>query len=159
MKKSLRRVTSRSLKLQRDFLSSTHSLFALRKGIQILECDKILLVESGILGFGIRNTARNPTNDWNPESKFHWQRLKPSTLNPESPAWNPESKTVLDSVAWGDFLFNVGELLGSLILNKLTQLYKEKQAVRRRGNQVMYQTNILLLPFFNEILTGWSVME
>ena len=118
-------MTSRSLKLQRDFLSSTHSLFALRKGIQILECDKILLVESGILGFGIRNTARNPTNDW-----------------------NPESKTVLDSVAWGDSLFNVGELLGSLILNKLTQVYKEKQAVRRRGNQAMYQTNTLFAAFF-----------
>ena len=116
-------------------------------------------MESGILGFGIRNTARNPTNDWNPESKFHWQRLKSSTLDPESTAWNPESKTVLDSVAWGDSLFNVGELLGSLIVNKLTQVYKEKQAVRRRGNQAMYQTNILFAAFFNEILTGWSVME
>ena len=33
-----------------------------------------LPVESGILGSGIRKTAqevRNPTNDWNPESKFH----------------------------------------------------------------------------------------
>ena len=43
----------------------------------------------GILGFGIRNTAlgiRNPTNDWNPESKFHWQRLESSTCNPESTA-------------------------------------------------------------------------
>ena len=31
-------------------------------------------VESGILGFGIRNTAQgipNPTNDWNPEFKLH----------------------------------------------------------------------------------------
>ena len=31
-------------------------------------------VESEILGFGILNTAqgiRNPTNDWNPESKFY----------------------------------------------------------------------------------------
>ena len=33
-----------------------------------LEFGKVLLVESGILGFGIRNSAqgiRNPTNDWN----------------------------------------------------------------------------------------------
>ena len=33
-----------------------------------------MLVEYGILGFGIRNTAQgiqNPTNDWNPEFKFH----------------------------------------------------------------------------------------
>ena len=34
---------------------------------------KIFLVESEILGFGIGNSAqgiRNPTNDWNPNSKF-----------------------------------------------------------------------------------------
>ena len=44
------------------------------KGLRILKSGKILLMESGILGFGIRNTAqgfRNPTNDWNPEPKFH----------------------------------------------------------------------------------------
>ena len=54
---------------------------------------KILLVESGILGFGIRN----PTNNWNPEFNFHWHGLESSTWNPESMAWNPESKTTLDS--------------------------------------------------------------
>ena len=35
---------------------------------------EILLVESEILGLGIRNTTqgiRNPTKDWNPESKFY----------------------------------------------------------------------------------------
>ena len=55
--------------------------------------------------FVIRNTAqrfRIPTNDRNLESKFHWQRLESSTWNPESTAWNLESKTVLDSLAWGD---------------------------------------------------------
>ena len=34
-----------------------------------MESVKFLLVESGILSFGIRNTAqgiRNPTKDWNP---------------------------------------------------------------------------------------------
>ena len=43
--------------------------------------------KSGILGFGIRNTAqgiRNPINDWNPISK------------------NPESKDILDSLVWSD---------------------------------------------------------
>ena len=43
--------------------------------------------ESGILGFGIRNTAqgiRNPTNDWNPESNFYCEILESSTWNPES---------------------------------------------------------------------------
>ena len=44
------------------------------KGIQIPESEKVLLVKSGILGFGIWNTAQgigNPSKDWNPESKFH----------------------------------------------------------------------------------------
>ena len=43
------------------------------EGIRILQSGKLLLVESGILGFGIRDTAariRNFTSDWNPESKF-----------------------------------------------------------------------------------------
>ena len=34
------------------------------------------------LGFGVRNTAqgiRNPSKDWNAESKFHRQRLESST--------------------------------------------------------------------------------
>ena len=38
------------------------------------ESRNFLPVKSGILGFGIGNTPqgiRNPTNDWNPESKFH----------------------------------------------------------------------------------------
>ena len=48
---------------------------------------KILLVESEIL-FGIRNTVqgiRNPTNDWNPESQFHWRRIR----DPWSGSQNP----------------------------------------------------------------------
>ena len=43
-------------------------------GIPIPEWGKFLPLESGVLGFGIRNTAqeiRNPTNDWNPESAFY----------------------------------------------------------------------------------------
>ena len=38
--------------------------------------------------FGILNPL-----SWNPES---------STRNPESTGWNPESKTVMDSLTWGD---------------------------------------------------------
>ena len=44
------------------------------EGIQIPQSWKFLLVESGILGLGVRNTAvgiRNPNDSWNPESKFH----------------------------------------------------------------------------------------
>ena len=38
----------------------------------------------------------NPALFWNPES---------SARNQESTAWNPESKTVLDSLTWGDLGF------------------------------------------------------
>ena len=53
---------------------STVSGLALNRGIQILESEKFLHVESGIVGIEIWNIAqgiRNQTNDWNPESKFH----------------------------------------------------------------------------------------
>ena len=77
-------------------LTSTH----------VRESGTFLLLESGILGFGIQNTAqgtRNPTNDWNQEYSLHCQRLESSVCNLESAAWNPESKTYfLDSPAWGD---------------------------------------------------------
>ena len=50
----------------------------------------IQLKESGpLLKIGIQNP--NFTNS-----------LESSTGNPEFRAWNPESKTVLDSVTWGD---------------------------------------------------------
>ena len=44
------------------------------------ESGKILLVESGILDSGIRNTAqviRNPIIDWNSKTKSHWQGMNP----------------------------------------------------------------------------------
>ena len=43
-------------------------------GFQIPKSGKILLVESGILCFGIHNTVkgiRNLTNYWSPQSKFY----------------------------------------------------------------------------------------
>ena len=72
---------------------------------QVRESGNILHVESGILGFGTQNTAqriRNPSSDWNPESKFHLQRLESSTWNTEFVALNLESKTVLDSLTCGE---------------------------------------------------------
>ena len=53
---------------------------------------------------------QNPTDDWNPESKFHRQKLESSTWNPESAAWNPKSKTVLDSHIWGEIDVFVADL-------------------------------------------------
>ena len=68
------------------------------KGLRISESRRILLVESGI-----RNAAqwiRNPTNDWNPESKFHWLKLESSISNPDSTTSNPEFKTSLEFLTW-----------------------------------------------------------
>ena len=70
-----------------------------------LESGNILLMESEIGGFGIQNTAQgiwNPTTDWNSESKFYWQIPESGTWNLESTVRNPESKTVLDSLPWGN---------------------------------------------------------
>ena len=62
---------------------------------------KFFLVESGILGFGMRSTAqriRNPTKDWSPIQGSSREDWKKKAWNQESTAWNPESKTVLDSL-------------------------------------------------------------
>ena len=61
---------------------------------------KFMLVKSRILGFEIRNTTqgiRDATNDWNPEASNVDQYWNCRTWNLESTAWNPESKSVLDS--------------------------------------------------------------
>ena len=55
--------------------------------------------------FGIRNPL-----SWNPES---------STRNPESTGWDPESKTVMDSLTWGD-------TLGKHHKTKMKRLIKKK---------------------------------
>ena len=63
-----------------------------------LEAQKILLLASGILGFGIRNTAqriRNPSNDWNPESNFYWKRLEMATG-----IWNPLREIQNPKLSW-----------------------------------------------------------
>jgi len=60
----------------------------------------IQLKESGIpLTIGIRNPESRIQN---PESSFHLQKLESSTSNPEYTAWNPISKTALDSLSWGE---------------------------------------------------------
>ena len=91
-----------------------------------------LLVESEILGFGIRNTAqgiRNPTNDWNPESKFHWQKLESSTWNPES--WIifgriGRNVTVIISVG-NDGRFRVTGDFCHLLLNRFQKIRLESK--------------------------------
>ena len=62
---------------------------------------KLLLVESGILGFGIRNTAqgiRNPLTIRIQNSSSTDKKSESSSRHQESTAFNPGSKTVLDSL-------------------------------------------------------------
>ena len=61
------------------------------------ESGKILPMESAILGFRIRNTSqgvRNPSNDWNPESK-----LTDKCWNPERGIQNPRLSWI--PLHWG----------------------------------------------------------
>ena len=85
-----------------------------------------LVLESAILEFGFQNAVqgiRNPTNDWNPESRFQWQRLESRTRNPESTAWNPKSKTVLDSVTWCDLFLGASMGLGQAVQRRLLTIF------------------------------------
>ena len=88
-----------------------------RKEIQILESGNVLLVEyrileislveTRILGFGIRNTAQGIWIE--PSIGFRNQRStdkypESSTWNPESTVWNPESETQFDSLTWSNMI-------------------------------------------------------
>ena len=74
---------------------------ALCKGIQIPESEKVLLVKSGILGFGIWNTAQgigNPSKGL--ESRIQIPLKKTGIKCLESGIHGVES--VLDSLTYGD---------------------------------------------------------
>ena len=48
-----------------------HFVPSRKSGVRGPGSGEILFVESGVVGFGIRNSARgirNPTNEWNPET-------------------------------------------------------------------------------------------
>ena len=75
----------------------------------VKEYGNFLLVESGMLVFGIRNIAQgivNRTNDFNQEFKFHYQRVRtlvPRIRNPPHVLdFQDSCKGILDSLIWGD---------------------------------------------------------
>ena len=73
-------------------------------------------LESQILSFEIGNTPwgiRNPTDDWNTDSKFHWPKKK----NTNSCPWNP----VLDSLTKGEcYVYFLLSTLYSSFCSKLS---------------------------------------
>ena len=87
------------------------------------------VLESGIpLSTGIRY----------PEAKFYWQILESSNCNPESTTWSPESKTVLDSLTWG----NTGAV------REWWQTAVLSQAVRKQLSQTVLMIGSKPLSFF-----------
>ena len=88
-------VTSISAAQQSDLITFSND----ENIVGIQDSAKFMLLESGILDFRILNTAqgiRYPTNNWIRESKSHCQRARIYTWNPESKAWNAESRTVCE---------------------------------------------------------------
>ena len=107
------------------------------KGILIPESRNFVLVESGILGFGIRNPAlgiRNPTKDWNPESnllKIHsW--LDWATRSKENPSMEslPGCMPQRD-----DIQCNIGI---SGVKTIVDELYMKGQGHGQRGNPCLW---------------------
>ena len=118
-----------------------------------LESGNILLMESGIPGFGIWNTAQgiwNPTNYWNSESKFYWQIPESGTWNPESTVRNPESKTVLDSLPWGNMCLPT-ENLTSPSPSPLC-LFLQSSCRKNKPHQ-----GVVIGNFLTFLITTWSM--
>ena len=101
------------------------------------------LVKPEILVIGIRN----PTDDWNLESKFHWQRLESNTWNLESMTWNPESKTLLDSLTWGECL--------KYFKKKIKELLQERHLHSQLS--IMYLVTAPLL--HSSLYSPWQKLE
>ena len=88
-------------------------------------------MESELLDFGIRNTAqgiRNPTN--NLESRIQVPLTETGIEYPESTLWNPQSKTLLDSLTCVEILLHkpqqsIPELAIFKLKMKLTVLFEE----------------------------------
>ena len=79
---------------------------------------EIWVVESRILGIGMQNTAqgiRSPTNDWNLESKFPYQRIQnpvPGIQNPRRGIQNPR-------LSWISLHGAISLLLTVLLVSKI----------------------------------------
>ena len=98
------------------FASWTESRFREIFACGIQNPEIFFLVESRILGFGNQHAAqgiRIPLiNIWKPESKFHWQ-IKGSRI------YGVKSKTVLDSLTWGEWHVTVKSVVSTAFLSAM----------------------------------------
>ena len=82
---------------------------------------------------------RNPTSKWNPESKFQWQQIRIPYLESgiHSVESDPESKTVLDSVTWGDRVC-LKKSINSVLLIQVTHAFwrpKFRITIKKTSNE------------------------
>ena len=82
---------------------------------------------------------RNPTSKWNPESKFQWQQIRIPYLESGiySVESDPESKTVLDSVTWGDRVC-LKKSINSVLLIPVTHAFwrpKFRITIKKTSNE------------------------
>ena len=101
------------LGLDKNFVSADRSPHVRESGFRTPEISACGIRNAGNFSCRIRNRglchlehgfrSPDPTNNWNPESKFHWQRIRnpvPGVRNPRCGIQNP--KTVLYSLSWGE---------------------------------------------------------
>ena len=86
-------------------VETAHLNIAPCKRIQNPESSKFLLLESGIqrLESGIHNGLESGIHRFGMESGIQKVGIRnPKGWNPESICWDPESRTFVDSLTWGD---------------------------------------------------------
>ena len=126
-----------------------------------------MLVESRILGFGIGSTAqgiRNPSIDWIPESKFHWQRLDPlpGIRDPRRGVQNPRLSWIplyglITRPGKIEIHYKTSCTKGHCVLkptlshsdNFLFGFFKEKRRKKEKNIMVMVMKMILQQPWLN----------
>ena len=114
---------------------------------------KFLLAETGIqpifasefgnLGFVICNLVqgiRNPANDWNSESKFHWQKKSGSST------WNPES-TIQECLGFpyigrkeSHFWFHLGQAFPKNTIIIFSVVYLEGRSYQTDALRINWST-------------------
>ena len=88
------------LNLLRNSNTFLHVIYESKKKTNLL-CILINIFQYSKIRTGKRNAKKSIKTEKKLESSPFWNP-ESSTRNPESTGWNPESKTVMDSLTWGE---------------------------------------------------------
>ena len=104
-----------------------------------------------------QDTLSSNTVFWiSPEFECHWQKLESGNWNPEAIAWNPESKTVLDSLTSGDtqhFQMRITYMISCKLV--IFEQKMELCVISEAYNLEAYNSVAMLL-FFKEPIEIWN---